>query len=71
MTMNGKRDHFTREDFRVCAKAALMKRGRADAILDEVIDAVKQWPQFAEAASVSDHWCAQIQQAHRLVLPAE
>jgi hypothetical protein len=28
MTMNGKRDGFTRADFEACARAALMKRGR-------------------------------------------
>ncbi len=29
MTMNGKRDNFTLEDFNACAKTASMKRGRA------------------------------------------
>ena len=29
MTLNGKRDGFTLEDFEACAKASLMKRGRA------------------------------------------
>ncbi|WP_218188289.1 type II toxin-antitoxin system HipA family toxin [Desulfosarcina cetonica] len=28
MTLNGKRDDFTREDFRACAKTAMLKRGR-------------------------------------------
>ena len=36
MTMNGKRDGFVLADFEACAKSALMKRGRARAILDEV-----------------------------------
>lgn len=54
MTMNGKRDHFTLEDFSACAKAALMKRGRAAKILAEVQAAVTQWPSFAEKAGVPD-----------------
>ena len=33
MTLNGKRDGFTREDFVLCARSALMKRGRATMIL--------------------------------------
>src|SRR5690606_16725869 len=40
MSMNGKLDDFAREDFRACARTASMKRGRADAILDDVLAAV-------------------------------
>ena len=36
MTLNGKRDEFTLGDFEACAKGALMKRGRASTIIDEV-----------------------------------
>jgi serine/threonine-protein kinase HipA len=50
MTMNGKRDGFTLADFRACAKSALMKRGRAEAIVEEVRAAVAQWPAYAEQA---------------------
>jgi serine/threonine-protein kinase HipA len=39
MTLNGKRDGFTRADLELCAKAAVMKRGRAGTILDEVVAA--------------------------------
>ena len=48
MTMNGKRDGFTLADFRTFAKTALMKRGRAETIVDEVCAAVKKWPDYAE-----------------------
>ena len=53
MTMNGKRDGFKLADFETCAKAAVMKRGRAAAILDEVVAAVQQWPKFAEKAKLT------------------
>jgi hypothetical protein len=43
-----------------------MKRGRAESILDEVSAAVKQWPDFAAQAKVSEVWMKQIQQNHRL-----
>src|ERR1035441_9119616 len=48
MTMNGKRDGFTLTDFRACAKSALMKRSRAEAIIGEVRAAVAKWPEYTE-----------------------
>ncbi len=70
MTMNGKRDGFTREDFRACAKSASMKRGRAESIVEEVRAAVKRWPEFAEQAQVSEDARIAIRRAHRLELAA-
>jgi serine/threonine-protein kinase HipA len=69
LTMNGKRDGFTLADFRACAKTALMKRGRAEAIVGEVRAAVARWPDYAEQAKVVTAWRRQIQDAHRLELP--
>jgi serine/threonine-protein kinase HipA len=69
MTLNGKRDGFTLEDFERCAKSALMKRGRAATILQEVQAAVRRWPEFADAAKLSDKWRDQIQKAHRMAFP--
>jgi len=66
MTMNGKRDGFTMEDFRVCAKSALMKRGRAEKIVKEVCAAVRRWSEFAEQARVPKSRSAGIQKTHRL-----
>lgn len=71
MTMNGKRDGFALADFRACAKTALMKRGRAETILNEVCAAVKKWPNFAEQADVMNNWRKQIRQNLRLNLPAK
>lgn len=66
MTLNAKRDEFTLEDFEACAKAALMKRGRAATIIEEVRAAVKRWPEFAAAAKLPDEWGDKIQKTHRL-----
>ncbi len=66
MTMNGKRDGFTRADFEACAKSALMKRGRAATILEEVCAAVKRWPEFAAEARVTEAWTRKIQKTHRV-----
>jgi serine/threonine-protein kinase HipA len=69
MTMNGKRDGFTIDDYRACARSASMKRGRAEAIVDQVRAAVRRWPDFAEQAHVMDSWRTQIQNNHRLDFP--
>ena len=69
MTLNGKRDGFTLADFEACRKAALMKRGRAASIIEEVQAAVKRWPEFAAEAKLSDEWRNKIQKTHRLTFP--
>ena len=70
MTMNGKRDSFTRKDFETFAKTAMMKRGRAAAMIDEVQAVVKEWPVFAAAANVGEQWREKIWITHRLTFPA-
>jgi len=53
MSINGKRDDFTRADFNACARTAGLKRGRAETMLEEVVAAVKKWPVYADEARVS------------------
>jgi serine/threonine-protein kinase HipA len=69
MTVNGKHDGFTLADLQACAKSALMKRGRAEAIVNEVSAVVKRWPDFAEQAGVSPQWRTQIRSHLRLDWP--
>lgn len=66
MTMNGKRDDFTLDDFRACAKTATMKRGRAEAIVGEVQDVVSRWPDYAEGVGVPNEWRVKIERTLRL-----
>jgi serine/threonine-protein kinase HipA len=68
MTMNGKRDGFSTNDFKACAEAVSLKRGRAESIVAEVRKAVERWPDFAEAAKVTVSWKTQIQENLRLEL---
>ncbi|MES9814252.1 MAG: HipA domain-containing protein [Candidatus Thiodiazotropha sp.] len=68
MTLNGKRDSFVLDDFRACAKSASMKRGRAEAIVAEVLGSVSNWSRFAEQAGVPAPMRRQIQNALRLDL---
>lgn len=69
MTLNGKRDGFTLQDFAACARSALLKRSRAENILEEVQVAVKRWPEFATQAGLSDAWRDGIQRNHRMWFP--
>jgi len=66
MSMNGKRDGFTLEDFKACAKSASMKRGRAEAIVEEVRQTVSRWRDYADAADVPATTRDQIQRVLRL-----
>jgi len=52
MSANGKRDHFTMADFRAVARVAAMKRGRAEAIVEEVRTTAGRWQDFAHQAGV-------------------
>lgn len=65
MTLNGKRDNFTIEDFKACARVISMKRGRAITILNEVQAAVKQWLTVAEEAGVPEEIAINIAKTHR------
>ena len=69
MTLNGRRDGFSMEDFEACAKSALMKRGRAAVIIAEVQAAVRRWPEFAAEARLDDERRDKIQKTHRLEFP--
>jgi serine/threonine-protein kinase HipA len=69
MTINGRQDGFTLDDLRACAAAAGLKRGRAEAILDEVRAAVTRWPEYAEQAGVRPSQREPIRSTFRLDFP--
>lgn len=69
MTVNGKRDRFTREDLRACAKAANIKAGRCDSILHEVVTAVERWSEFAAEVRVDEAQAKSIRETLRLEIP--
>lgn len=66
MTLNGKRDDFTSDDFKAYAKRASMKRGRAETIINEVRKTVAHWDQYAEEAKVPVSIRARIQRTLRV-----
>lgn len=66
MSINGKREAFTREDFQACARAASMKRGRAGTIIEQVRQTVSRWRDYADETAVPAPLRDQIQGALRL-----
>jgi serine/threonine-protein kinase HipA len=66
MSLNGKRDRFDAGDFITCARNASMKRGRAEAIVSQVLESVRRWPEFAGKAGVPGAVTDRIAAAHRL-----
>ncbi len=68
MTLNGKGDDFILDDFRSCARAASMKRGRAETIINEVSTVVARWREYADEAGVNAEQRDQIQNVLRLEL---
>lgn len=66
MSINGKRANFSRNDLlKVGEGISIPKPHR---VLDEVIEAVKQWPRFARQAGVKDTVAREIARHHRLHL---
>ncbi len=54
MTVNGKQDNFTLDDLIATARHGDLSRSTALGIINEVLNAVKQWPTFASQAGVPD-----------------
>ena len=68
MSVNGKRDGFTREDFQSCGRTVSLPQGRADRILDSVARAVAEWRRFAALGGLDDELAERIGRTHRLGL---
>ncbi|HEY0256354.1 MAG TPA: HipA domain-containing protein, partial [Candidatus Methylacidiphilales bacterium] len=66
MSLNAKRDDFTREDFRTCANLASLPRGRSDDILEGVREVVARWPQYAKDVGVPSDDVRRIEKTLRL-----
>lgn len=73
MSVNGKRDGFAREDFVALAETAGIKPRRAREAIDEIVAAVRKWPEFAADAGLlsgrgGEETARRIAAAHRLDL---
>lgn len=52
MSINGRRDEFALEDVRACAATAGLARGRAEGMLQEILQVAAKWPMYADEARV-------------------
>lgn len=66
MSLNGKRDNFSLNDFKALAKHAVLKRGHAEKILHEVRNVVSNWNDYADEQGIAVHQRDGIQNALRL-----
>jgi serine/threonine-protein kinase HipA len=64
MTINGKRDGFTRADFQELGQAISIRTPLE--IVDEIIDVVSRWPEYAREADVNVSIVKSISNTHRL-----
>jgi serine/threonine-protein kinase HipA len=64
MTINGKRDQFKTNDLLEVATSNDLKG--AEKVIHEVLDAVKQWPDYAKQAGIGSNQAKHIIKQHRL-----
>lgn len=67
MSMNLKRSGFVREDFLECADTISFGRKRANEIIEEVITAIKKWPELAKAVGVKSNIIQDIKTNQRIL----
>lgn len=65
MSVNGKRDGVERKDLIALAKAANIKKARAEQMIQRVIEVMRRWPDFAVEAGVNNEQIKKIQASHR------
>jgi serine/threonine-protein kinase HipA len=68
MSMSGKRDAFTLEDFVACAKVTSLKQGQGSKIVRGIQAVVDKWAGYAETAGLDGKTITRIALAHRRVL---
>jgi hypothetical protein len=66
MSINGKRDHITRQDLMAVAESDDLKK--AGEVIQVVLEAAKKWPEFALEAGVGKDRIEAISKEHRLAL---
>ena len=68
MSINGKREDFTRDDLITLAEKAGIKKNKANAMLGEVIDIFRGWDDYAKTAQIEEKTANKIKKTFRLDL---
>lgn len=66
MSINGKRDGFTRADLLTVGASIGVRR--AEEIVDEIVEVIRQWPDFAARAGIPERDIVEIGGSHRLLI---
>ena len=66
MSLNGKRDNFTREDLMQAASLISNFNKEAKHIIQQILSVVSQWPYYAQQAGVFENFSRKIQENLRL-----
>lgn len=64
MSINGKRDNFVRSDFKIIGDSIGIKN--VDGIIDQIVDVVTHWQEFAQTAGLSSKRIEQVANGHRI-----
>lgn len=68
MSINGKRDQFEMEDLLNLAAITGIKENKAKEMIENVVLAIKSWPELAEKCDIERERIIKIQSTHRLKL---
>ncbi len=68
MSINGKREMFTKQDLISLAKIAGIKNNRALEMLERVITTMRSWPEVAVNVGIAEDRIRKIQAVHRISL---
>ena len=66
MSVSGKRDNFTHADLVRFGETSGLKRNTSRRLIDEVLDAVDNWPRYADAAQIPQNDVQRIRKTHRV-----
>ncbi|MDP2142254.1 MAG: type II toxin-antitoxin system HipA family toxin [Gammaproteobacteria bacterium] len=66
MSVNGKRDDFSRDDLMELARTGAIRPARARKLVNDVVSSVSRWMDFAKMANVDQDKAESVRFAHRL-----
>ncbi|MHB8745250.1 MAG: hypothetical protein ACYC7I_01795 [Gammaproteobacteria bacterium] len=66
MSLNGKRDNFTKDDLIAVSEAIRLLK--LEGVINDVVTAIERWPEFAKDAGINARTIKEISKNHRLKL---
>lgn len=66
MSVNGKKDGFTRDDFKVVGQSIGLSQQKINEIVDQTLEVVSRWPGYAQKADLSKDRMEKVEAGHRV-----